>query len=140
MPQEARTPRPTDPPGPLTVVTDYLTAFLTGDLDRARSLMHEDFVFRAPLMEDSGDKEAFFAGADRKTALIRDFRILRMWSDRDEVSTVYEIEVATSAGKAAMPLHEWHAVRDDRVASTVMIFDTHARAAQLIHHALASAS
>jgi hypothetical protein len=127
-------------PTPLAVVTEYLIAFLTGDLVRARGLMHEDFAFRAPLMENGGDKEAFFAGADRKSAVIRDFHILRMWADGDEVSTVYEIEVATSAGEASMLLHEWHTVHQGRLLSTTMIFDTQARAAQLIHHALAPAS
>jgi hypothetical protein len=34
------------------------------------------------LIEDGGDREAFFAGADRKRALIRDFHILRMWPAR----------------------------------------------------------
>lgn len=121
---------------PATVVADYLTAFLSGDIAKARSAMTDDFTFRAPLVHANGTKEVFFAGAEHKSALIRDFRILRLWQDGDEVSCVYEIDVETPAGRASMPLHEWHLVRDGRIAAISMIFDTHAPAADLIRNAL----
>ncbi len=116
----------------------YLTTYLSGDVDRAHSLVGDDFVFQAPLVESTATKEAFFAGIEHKLALIRAHRILRMWADGDSVFTVYEIDVETPAGAASMLMHEWHTVRQGRIASTVMIFDTQAPAAQLMRQALAS--
>ncbi|MEW2624746.1 nuclear transport factor 2 family protein [Streptomyces sp. NPDC048106] len=130
------TPETAPTPPPATVVADFLAAFFSGDIARARTAVSEDFSFRAPLMTTGGTEAEFFAGAERKTELIQDFRILRLWEDGDEVSCVYEIDVRTPAGHASMLLHEWHVVREGRVAETTMIFDTQAQAAHLIHDAL----
>lgn len=51
---------------------------------------------------------------------------------------MYEIDVRTDGGAASMRLHEWHTVRDARLVSTVMTFDTAAPAALLMHQALMS--
>jgi ketosteroid isomerase-like protein len=121
-----------------SVVAEVLSAYLRGDLDRARSLVSGDFVFQAPMIEQQATKEAFFAGAEQKVALIEDHRILRSWVDGEEVSTVYEIDVRTGGGAGSMRLHEWHTVRDGRLLSTVMTFDTAAPAALLMHQAFMS--
>jgi ketosteroid isomerase-like protein len=120
------------------IVNEFLASFLSGDIDRAQSMVRDDFTFRAPLIEDAATKEAFFAGSQRKASHVRDFRIVRQWEDGAEVSTVYEIDVDTSAGAASMLMHEWHTVRDGQLASTIMSFDTGAPAAQLLRDALAS--
>jgi ketosteroid isomerase-like protein len=122
---------------PDEIVTGYLTAFFAGDIATARGLVHEDFRFVAPL--DSGGIDQFFAGAERKAALIREFRIRRLWSDADETSTVYELDVETAAGSASLPVFEWVKVRGGRIAATTMIFDTGAPAVQLMRDALTQA-
>jgi ketosteroid isomerase-like protein len=119
-------------------VAEFLHTFLSGDIENARSLVTDDFTFRAPLIEAVAGKETFFAGATEKSTLIRSFRILRQWEDADDVSTVYELDIVTPGGEARMMLHEWHTVRDGKLASTSMVFDTAARAAGLIHDALMS--
>lgn len=128
--------RADDPSSPAAIVTSCLTAYLSGEIAKAQSLVRDDFSFRAPLMETGATKDVYFAGSDQKTQYIQDFRILRQWQDADEVATVYEIDVQTPAGAASMLMHEWHTVRAGKIASTVMIFDTAARAAQLLHDAL----
>ena len=60
------------------------------------------------------------------------------WADGEEDSTVYEIDVRTEEGAASMRMREWHTVRDGRLVSTVMTFDSSARAALLMHQALMS--
>jgi ketosteroid isomerase-like protein len=121
-----------------SVVAEFLTAYFSGDLNRAQSLVSDDFVFQAPLVEQHATKEVFFGGAEQKIALVRGIRILRSWVDGEEVSTVYEIDVRTEAGAASMRMHEWHTVRDGLLVSTVMTFDSSARAALLMHQALMS--
>lgn len=121
-----------------SVVAEFLAAYLSGDLDRARSLVSDDFSFQAPLVEQHATKEEFLGGSEQKVALVRDHRIVRSWADGEEVSTVYEIDVRTEEGAASMRIHEWHTVRDARLVSTVMTFDTAAPAALLMHRALMS--
>jgi predicted SnoaL-like aldol condensation-catalyzing enzyme len=128
--------RTDDPSSPAAVVTSYLTAYLSGEIATAQSLVRDDFSFRAPLIETGGTKDAYFAGSGQKARYIQGFRILRQWQDGDEVAAVYEIDVQTPAGAASMLMHEWHTIRDGKIASTVMIFDMAARAAQLLHDAL----
>jgi ketosteroid isomerase-like protein len=125
-------------PHPDEIVTTYLTAFFGGDIATARGLVHEDFRFAAPL--DSGGIEEFFAGAERKAALIRKLRIQRLWSDADEVATVYELDIETATGNASLPVFEWDRVRDGRVIATTMMFDTADRAIELMRDALTAAA
>lgn len=124
------------PATPAKLVSAFLAAFLSGDIDRARAMVSDDFSFRAPLHRGHGDKAACFAGAERKTRFIRGFRILRQWEDGDEGCTVYELDIQTPEGAAPMAMSEWHTVRAGRVASTYMVFDSAARAAGLLRNAL----
>ncbi len=114
------------------IVTEFLTAFLAGDHDRAASLVTSDFSFRAPLIHHGGDKAAYFAGAKEKVKYIRRFGILRQWEDENEVSTFYELAMETPQGSATMIISEWHTIRDGRVAAIQMAFDTNAEAARLL--------
>jgi len=125
-------------PRPDEIVTTYLTAFFGGDIATARGLVHDDFRFVAPL--DSGGIDEFFAGAERKAALIRNLRIQRLWSDADEVATVYELEIETATGSASLQVFEWDRVRDGRVVATTMLFDTADRAVELMRDALTAAA
>jgi len=118
------------------VVTAYLTAYLSGDIPTARSMIKDDFSFRAPLLESTASKDVFFAGAERKASYIRSFSILRQWEDGNEVSTLYRLEVSTSSGSASMLMHEWHTTSSGQIASTVMLFDSAAPAARLLQEAL----
>jgi hypothetical protein len=116
---------------PSEIVTRFLSSYHGGRIADARAMITEDFSFRAPLV-DEGSQEVFFAGAEEKSALVRDFRVLRQWEDGDDISTLYEIEIETEAGAASMLMHEWHHIRDGSIDSTVMVFDTVSRAAELI--------
>jgi ketosteroid isomerase-like protein len=123
---------------PAGVVTEFLTAFFSGEIERARSLVADDFAFRAPLVEAAATKDAYFAGAAEKMQFVRRFRILRQWHDAQagEVSSVYELDVETPSGAASILMSEWHTVRDGRLTSTVMVFDTAGRGAKLLGDAL----
>jgi len=126
-------------PAPASVVTEYLTAYLSADISKASSMVREDFSFRAPLVENTADKAIFFAGSERKAAYVRGFRILRQWQDGDDVSTLYELDIRTREGEASLLMHEWHKLAAGQIASTVMLFDTAAPGARLLHQALGAA-
>src|SRR5690242_20537719 len=121
---------------PSQFVTAFLQAFMSGDTARARAMASEDFTFRAPLHRGRGDKKAYFAGAEAKARFIHGFRILHQWARGDEVSTLYELDIRTPEGTAMLAMSEWHTVREGRVASTYMVFDSAAPAVALLRNAL----
>jgi predicted SnoaL-like aldol condensation-catalyzing enzyme len=119
-------------------VSEFLMAFLSGDHEKAASMLTSDFWFRAPLIHHGGDKAAYFAGAKEKVKYIRRFGILRQWADENEVATFYELEIETPQGSATMIMSDWHTIRNGKVASIQMVFDTAAKAARLLGAALTS--
>lgn len=130
------TPGTADPAG---VVRAYLEAYFSGDLDTARALVRDDFSFRAPLVDGGGTKDMFFAGSEAKVRHVDEVRILRQWQDGGDVSTVYELRIATPQGSAPLLLHEWHTVVDGRLAASTLIFDTAGPGPTLLRDALAHA-
>jgi predicted SnoaL-like aldol condensation-catalyzing enzyme len=121
---------------PAEIVTKFLRAFTSGEVEAARQMTTDDFSFQAPLWEGRGDKRAYFAGAEKKAEYVRTFRILRQWQDGDEVATIYELDIRTPKGRAVLPISEWHTVRDGRVASTWMLFNRSASGVELLREAL----
>lgn len=121
---------------PAHIVRDFLQAFMSGEIARAKGMVCDDFAFRAPLHDGVGGQDAYFAGADEKVRFIRGFRILHQWEDGDEVSTIYELDLGTPANHATMRISEWHSVSEGKVASALMVFDTNATAVHAMRGAL----
>ena len=105
------------------LVSDYLEALIEGDLERAGELLSEDFTFRGPMLETHG-RDAYLDEAAGAFESVRGVRLLRQWEDADDVCSVYELEVKTPAAETTMLMSEWNQVRDGRLASSVLVFDT----------------
>jgi ketosteroid isomerase-like protein len=105
------------------VVNEYLAAFWSGDFDKARSLVADDFSFRGPLAQ-ADNKETFFASAAPLAPIVRGYRLVRQWEEGDEVCTVYECKLETPVGTGSVPISEWNTVRSGRVAAARLMFDT----------------
>ena len=114
--------------GPVAVVNAYLDAFTSGDLDRAYALIADDFVFKGPMLQSVG-KEAFVAGSQGLRPIVRGHTLLRQFADGDEVCSIYDFDVETPAGSGSVTMAEWNVVRDGRLASARLVFDTAAFAA-----------
>ena len=123
---------------PAGIVTEFLHAFMSGDIEHARLLASDEFSFQAPLQQGHGSRQSYFSGAAAKTRYVKAIRILQQWEDGTNVSTLYELVVRTPNGIAAMPVSEWHTVENGKVTSSFMVFDTGAVAAELMRDALAS--
>ena len=108
---------------PSQVFTDYLSAFTSGDMETAQSLIADDFAFNGPLSQVEG-KQAFFAGATQLTPIIRGFKMLRQFEDGDEVCSIYEFEVGSPATPGSTLMTEWCTVRDGQLSSSRLVFDT----------------
>jgi ketosteroid isomerase-like protein len=109
--------------GATKVVNEYLAAFYSGDLDAARAVVAEGYVFKGPFVEAS-DREAFFQSAARLVAIARGHRLLKQVEQGEEVCSLYEVNIVTAAGSAPVTMSEWHAVRDGRLASGRAVVDT----------------
>ena len=114
--------------GPATVFNAYLDAFTSGDLDAAYALIADDFVFEGPMLQSVG-KAAFVEGSRGLQPIARGHTLLRQFEDGDEVCSLYDFDVETPAGSGSVTMAEWNVVRDGRLASARLVFDTAAFAA-----------
>jgi ketosteroid isomerase-like protein len=105
------------------VFREYLDRFTSGDLEGASELLAEDFSFEGPMLKAEG-RDAFLEGASGLGPIVRGHRMLRQWEDGEEVCSVYEFEVETPIGAGSIPMTEWARVRDGRLVSARLIFDT----------------
>ena len=123
---------------PARIVDRYLAAYYGGDLDAAHELVSDGLSFRGPFVQVDG-ADAFFASAQPLRQIVKGHRTVRQWRDGDEVSTLYEMHLETPVGKGSVLTSEWNTVRDGRVASATLVFDT-AEFRELMPQAGASSS
>jgi hypothetical protein len=105
-----------------SLVTEYLTAFYTGDFDRARAAVAEDFSFQGPFLQVQS-RDAFFAGAQGLQPIVRGHRLLRQWVDGAEACSIYDVTLETPKGTGSVPMSEWHTVRGGQLAAARVLFD-----------------
>jgi ketosteroid isomerase-like protein len=110
------------------VFRSYLERFTSGDVDGAAELLAEDFSFVGPVLQ-ADDKAAFLAGAAGLGPIVRGFEMHRQWEDGESVCSVYDFKVETPVGAGSIPMAEWSVVRDGKLVSSRLIFDTAAMAA-----------
>ena len=101
----------------------YLDAFTSGDLDTAMSLIDDDFVFEGPILQSKG-KEAFVEGSTTAATLARGAKMLRQFEDGDDVVSIYEFELGAPAAPGSVLMMEWNTVRDHKLVSSRLVFDT----------------
>jgi YHS domain-containing protein len=105
------------------IVNAYLAAYTSGDVDRAASLVSEDFSFQGPMQTTAG-RSALRKIAAHLGPNARGHRVLRQWQDGDEVCTIYQLSVETGSEATPVLVSEWNTVRGGQVASSLMLSDT----------------
>jgi YHS domain-containing protein len=108
---------------PAKLVNAYLTAYTSGDVDRATSLVSDDFSFQGPMQATAG-RSALRKIVAHVAANVRGHQVLRQWQDGDEVCTIYRLRVETGSEATSVLVSEWNTVRGGQVASSLMVFDT----------------
>jgi ketosteroid isomerase-like protein len=106
----------------------YLERFTSGDTAGAAELLTDDFRFQGPFLQSEG-KAAFLEGSAQLGPVMRGAQIRRQWQDGDEVCSIYDFQIETPAGAGSIPMAEWNTIRDGKLASARLIFDTAAMAA-----------
>ena len=104
-------------------VLAYLDAFTSGDTETARGLVTDDFAFHGPMAQIDG-ADAFFEVTAPLKAMTKGYNLIRQWEDGDDVCTVYEFLLETPAGSGGVFMSEWNVVREGKLASARLVFDT----------------
>ena len=110
------------------VFRSYLERFTAGDVDGAAELLADDFTFVGPILQ-ANDKAEFLAGSSGLGPIVRGCDIHRQWADGDEVCSIYDFKIETPAGAGSIPMAEWSVIRNGKLVSSQLLFDTAAMAA-----------
>lgn len=105
------------------VFASYLARFTAGDVEGASELLADDFDFEGPMIQAKGKAE-FLAGASPLGPIMRGADMRRQWVDGDEVCSVYDFKIETPLGAGSIPMAEWSIVRDGKIVSSRLVFDT----------------
>jgi ketosteroid isomerase-like protein len=106
----------------------YLQRFTSGDTAGAAELLTDDFRFHGPFLQSQGRAE-FLTGSAQLVPIMRGAEIHRQWEQADELCSLYDFKIETPAGAGSITMAEWNTVRDGKLASARLIFDTAAMAA-----------
>ena len=105
------------------VVSKYLDAFTSGDLDAAYGLVSDDFSFRGPMLQSDG-KEQFVAGSKGLAPIVNGYTMLRQFTEGIDVCSIYEFHVETPKGSGTVLMTEWNTVEKGKLTSSRLVFDT----------------
>jgi len=106
----------------------YLERFTSGDIEGAAELLADEFAFNGPILQ-AKDKAEFLAGSATAAAMARGCTIHHQWADGDDVCSIYDFQIETPAGTGAIPMAEWSVIRNRKLVSSRLLFDTAAMAA-----------
>jgi predicted SnoaL-like aldol condensation-catalyzing enzyme len=110
------------------IFEQYLDRFTSGDVDGAAELLDDSFTFHGPMVQ-ADTKADFLAGTQGLLPIVQGYQMRRMFTDGDEVCAIYDFNVATPAGTGSIAMAEWAVVRDGKLVSSRLLFDTAAFAA-----------
>lgn len=105
------------------IFSQYLNAFARGDSETAAGLIDDDFKFHGPLLQSEG-KADFLEGAAKLGPIMRGAEMLRQFGDGDEVCSIYDFKIETPKGKGTVTMSEWSRVRNGKLVSSRLLFDT----------------
>lgn len=105
------------------LVREYLTAFTAGDWAGVEKLLTEDFTLVGPDSTIEG-RDALLEAGEHLRPMMRGHRMLRQWEDGAEVCSVYEFLMESPAASVTAYMTEWNHVREGRLASGRLLFDT----------------
>lgn len=68
------------------------------------------------------------AGSATAAAMARGCTIRHQWVDGDDVCSIYDFEIETPAGTGTISMAEWSVIRNGKLVSSRLLFDTAAMA------------
>jgi ketosteroid isomerase-like protein len=106
--------------GSRAVADKFFKAWTTGDVDTARSLLHDNVSFSGPI--DKFDNADAYIGALRGLAqIVKAAEEQKVFVDGNDVCVIYDLVTNTPVGAA--PTAEWYHVRDGKISAVRVFFD-----------------
>jgi len=100
----------------------YFDAWTSGDFDGARSLVHDDLIFRGPF-ETFERADDFFESLRRVGGgLLERAEKKKVFADGQDVCIIYDFVAKPPVGPS--PTVEWYRVRDGKIGEIRIVFDT----------------
>jgi len=105
------------------IFTSFLEAFTSGEIGTALNMITDDFTFSGPILQAEG-KDAFAEGAQMAAAVATGFTMHRQVEQGDNVVSMYDFELGAPASVGKVTMTEWNTIRDGKIASSRVFFDT----------------
>ena len=107
----------------LALIRKYWDAMLAVDNDALRDIVTDDFVISGSLTRYEG-KDAFIEGSKPVQKFVKGREVLSEFEKGDEIVSIYWMEIGAPANPGKVLVSQWSAIRDGKLASTRMIFDS----------------
>ncbi len=104
---------------PAEVAAAYFRAWVNGDIDQVRPLLHPDVDFAGALGTTRGAEETL-KGLAGMFSLTRQVTVIKRWADGPDVLTWFELRTATSG---PLPVVNWSHVEDGLITRIRVTFD-----------------
>ena len=106
---------------PKEIAQKYATAFLGGEKETARALLHDDYTFVGPMMQ--------LNSADEAMGLLENFPFV---ASEENVTIVTEGNLVvkkfdwkvTAPFEALIPMTEWFDIQDGKIKSCQLFYDS----------------
>lgn len=109
---------------PLDVVKKFYDITNNKKGEGLETILTEDMVFIGPLMKTSGAKE-YIKSTIQLIQMHRATRMLKQFVNEDDVCSLYEMDIATPAGKIlTLEIADWILVKDGKVAKQKIYYDS----------------
>jgi len=105
------------------IFRSFLERFTQGDVEGAAHLLDDNFVFTGPILQ-STNKADFLSGSATAASMAKGCEIHRQWVDGDSVCSIYDFKVETPVGTGSIPMAEWSEIKNGKLVSSRLIFDT----------------
>jgi len=101
------------------VADGFFAAWTTKDLDRARSLLHDDVSFEGPI-DSFSDADSYIAALRQLSGIVTGAETQKVFVDGDDVCVIYDLKTVPVPNSRTC---EWYRVRDGKIASVSVVFD-----------------
>ena len=105
----------------LEVANRYFDTWQNKDGEGLADLLSDDFSFIGPI--DRLDKAGMLAAVPMMGKAIEKFHVQHQFEDGDNVCCIYDLDMATPAGKMTIPMAEWLQVSNGRISRIKLFFD-----------------
>jgi ketosteroid isomerase-like protein len=102
------------------VAEGFFDAWTGKDFQRARGLLHDDVSFEGPI-DSFSDADSYLASLRQLSGIVTGAEKRKVFVDGDDVCVIYDLKTAPVPSSRTC---EWYQVRDGKIASVSVVFDT----------------